>query len=364
MKNALFFTRTLFFFLSVLLFSITVSAVNGELTLANILIGSFCGTFVSILFFSLEGLLRKAHLRHLNTTILGLFIGLALFSVLFLTFQSVMESILPLTNLTSLDLLTLYALGKVSLLLIGLYLGIIVTFRCSETLRESLPFIKLKKETTSNKKLIATPALISDTRIVELARSGLLDQRLLIPKFVINELYTQSESIDEPIKIKARRSLENLRKLEEITHLELSYSEVDFPEVKHNSGKLIKLAIALKGDIFTSDTTSLEEKTNQRSLNIININDLSQYLKPLMEAGEVMEIKVQRFGKEAKQGIGYLDDGTMVVINGGGDYIGQLISTHVLSIKHTSTGRIIFCNAIEGENTKTTPEEQLEYSHA
>ena len=85
-------------------------------------------------------------------------------------------------------------------------------------------------------------------------------------------------------------------------------------------------------------------------IRIINIHSLSNALKPLMQAGEFIKIKMQRYGKEPRQGVGYLDDGTMVVVNGGGNYIGETIDAKVLSVKHTTSGRMIFCNAIDEEN--------------
>ena len=349
MKNSVTLARLLFTCLSLLFFTIAISAVSGEMTKSNITLGLLCGSTVAGFLILLDAFYKNVHLRAINTLTIGLFVGLALFSALYLAFQTIIEAIIPLVSFTSIGLLTSYAIGKVFLLLLGLYIGVIFTFRCCHTLRESLPVIKVKQEKEHVKKIIFTHSVLSDSRIVELSRCGLLDQRILIPRFVVNDLYTQCDAVDEPVKVKARRSLENLRQLEEIEALEMEYTDLDYPEIKQPSGKIVKLALEIKANILTADSTNFEDKMRQPSLRVMNLNDISHHLKPLMEAGEIMEIKVQRYGKEARQGIGYLDDGTMVVINGGGDFIGESIQTQVLSVKHTSSGRIIFCNSIDNE---------------
>jgi uncharacterized protein YacL len=140
--------------------------------------------------------------------------------------------------------------------------------------------------------------------------------------------------------------LENLKKLEELLSLEIRTSDTDFPEIKDSMGKLIRLARLLDANILTTDINRVQIAATE-GVKIINLHALSNALKPLMQAGEKLKIKIQRYGKEPRQGVGYLDDGTMVVVNGGGDFIGENIDVYVLSVKHTASGRMIFCNTIE-----------------
>lgn len=184
---------------------------------------------------------------------------------------------------------------------------------------------------------------MSDTRIIDLSLSGLLDQHIVIPRFIVRELYAQAESHDENIQAKAKRSLEALKKLEEYAQLGLRYNDTDFPEVKDIQSKLLRLARLIDSNIITADLTRAETPSIE-GVKIINLHTLSSALKPISQSGEVIHIKVQRAGKEPNQGVGYLEDGTMIVINGGGDYIGQEIAVNVLSVKHTASGRMIFCN--------------------
>ncbi len=198
------------------------------------------------------------------------------------------------------------------------------------------------------KDLIIDSSVLADPRIIDLASSGLVDHHLIIPRFVIKELYAESEGNDEFTKNKALRCLESLKKLEEFPELEMRYNDTDFPEIKNQQSKIIRLARLLDSNVLTADIDRIQIATIE-GIRIINLHNLSNALKPLMEAGEILKIKIQRYGKEPRQGVGYLDDGTMVVVNGGGEYIGDMISAQVLSVKHTASGRMIFCNTMEEE---------------
>ena len=134
--------------------------------------------------------------------------------------------------------------------------------------------------------------------------------------------------------------------MEEIPQQGLRYNDTDFPDAKDMTSKLIRLARLIDANILTADINRVEIASIE-GVEIINLHSLSTALKPLREMGEVIKIKVQRLGKEPRQGVGYLEDGTMVVINGGGNYIDQVIDAQVLSVKHTTSGRMIFCNVIE-----------------
>jgi len=147
-------------------------------------------------------------------------------------------------------------------------------------------------------------------------------------------------------KAKARRSLDLIKKLEGLPSLDLRYVDTDFPEIKEPMTKLIRLARFMDTHIITSDINRIQQASIE-GVRIINIHMLSNALKPITQAGESITIKIQRYGKEARQGVGYLEDGTMVVVNGGAEFIGETVKAYVLSVKHTSSGRMIFCNAAE-----------------
>jgi len=127
--------------------------------------------------------------------------------------------------------------------------------------------------------------------------------------------------------------------------------------VKDTMSKMVRLARLIDANIMTADISRVQ-MSSVEGVRIINLHTLSNALKPLMQAGENIKIKIQRYGKEPRQGVGYLEDGTMVVVNGGGQFIGETIDAQVLSVKHTSSGRMIFCNALDDEGGYEEPEQR------
>ena len=226
--------------------------------------------------------------------------------------------------------------------------GIAIT---SETYKRSIDGSAVLSE---KKDLLLDGSVLSDARIIDLAGSGVVDNHLVIPRFLIKELYAQAELSDENTRIKAKRALDVAKKLEAIPELELRYNDTDFPDIKDPMNKLLRLGRLIDANILTADISRVQIATIE-GVRIINIHSLSNSLKPLMQAGEQIRIKIQRYGKEPRQGIGYLEDGTMVVVNGGGQFIGETIDAQVLSVKHTSSGRMVFCNAADAEGRYPNP---------
>jgi len=234
---------------------------------------------------------------------------------------------------------------KILLFLFGIYTGTLMTLRASDELYISIPFVKFSAMAHKKKDFLVDASVLSDARIIDLSASGLLDCHLVLPRFVVKDLYAQAEVADEQSRLKAKRSLDAVKKLEGMADLELRYNDTDFPEVKDSLSKMIRLARLVDANILTADVSQIQIPSIE-GLRFINIHELSKALKPLMQMGEHIKIKIQRYGKEPRQGVGYLEDGTMVVVNGGGEFIGEIIEVQVLSVKHTASGRMIFCNAL------------------
>lgn len=160
---------------------------------------------------------------------------------------------------------------------------------------------------------------------------------------------------------KAKRCLESIKRLEAMPSLELKILDHDYPEIKELAGKMIKLARTLDMNLLTADSSKIQQAEVQ-GVRFVNLNFLANALKPLNQSGEWLDIKIQRLGKEPTQGVGYLEDGTMVVVNGGADFIGQTIRCQVLSVKHSGTGRLIFCNAPDHEDDLCDSLDRMENS--
>lgn len=199
------------------------------------------------------------------------------------------------------------------------------------------------EKSVTERDVLLDASSLSDPRILDLARSHFLDKALVVSESLIHSLQKESTEGDE----KATLALEFLTQLEAMPHLTLRrISE------KHNRSTA-ELAKQYGAKMLVRDAGKLSPGDEPY---LISLNNLSMALKPLARSGETLPIKIQRYGKEPRQGVGYLEDGSMVVVNGGAEYIGKTIEALVLSVKHTSSGRMIFCN--------TTDDEEMCVSHA
>jgi len=342
MNLSIAFTRLLFVILSI--FFITTYMLSGPegYTFENLLLGVGCGLFLGFILIGFDLLFKRFNLRAFNIVIIGIFIGFLMGEALVIVLKTILD-----ISAASLHLPTrILEMIQIGLFLFGIYLGTIMTLRASDEIYISIPFVKFSPQAQKKKDLIVDSSVLGDARIIDLTASGLLDHHLILPRFLLKELYAQAEVSDETARHKARRALEVVKKLEQMQGLELRYNDTDFPDVKDSMSKLIRLARLLDANILTADISRVQTSAIE-GIRVINIHALANFLKPLMQAGEKIKIKIQRYGKEPRQGVGYLEDGTMVVVNGGGSFIGETIDALVLSVKHTSSGRMIFCNALD-----------------
>lgn len=344
MNVALAFTRVFFFILSIFFVTTYMITCSSGFCTGNLLKGVLLGSLVGVALIGFDLLFKRFNLRSFNIAIIGLFIGYLMGKALVL----ILSAILDISAASIVLDPRILEILKISLFLFGTYLGTLMTLRSSDELYISIPFMRFSAMAQKKKDLLLDASVLSDARVLDLATSGLVDHHLVIARFLMKEIYAQAEVGDEGSRTKAKRTLEVIKKLEQIPGLELRYNDTDFPDVKDPMGKLLRLARLLDANILTADISRVQISAIE-GVRIINIHSLSNALKPLMQAGEKIKIKIQRYGKEPRQGVGYLDDGTMVVVNGGGEFIGEVIDALVLSVKHTSSGRMIFCNALDEE---------------
>ncbi len=342
MNVALAFTRVLFAILCVF-FMTTYMVARPEGSIAtNALIGVLLGSGLTGLLIAFDLSFRKFNLRSFNVAVIGLFFGYLMGQALVIIFNEIIDISSISIHLSPLTL----EIIKLCLFLFGLYLGNLMTIRSSDELYISIPFVKFAALAQKKKDLLIDSSVLSDVRVIDVCSTGIFDHVLVLPRFVVKELYSQVESNDDSFRERAKRCLETIKKLESMSNLSLRYSDTDFPDVKDMTSKLIRLSRLLDCNILTADISRVQMASIE-GVRIINMHSLSNALKPLTQTGEFIRIKVQRYGKEPRQGVGYLEDGTMVVINGGGKFLGETIDAQVLSVKHTSSGRMIFCNALE-----------------
>ena len=201
--------------------------------------------------------------------------------------------------------------------------------------------VKLQEHKDKNYKLLDTNVII-DGRIADICKTGFLEGTLLIPVFVLEELQYIADSSDTLRRVRGRRGLDVLQKIrEDESNLEVEIMNVDFDDVQGVDSKLVRLAQKLGGKIITNDF-NLNKVAQLRGVSVLNINELSNAVKPVVIPGETMKVQVVKDGKEPGQGVAYLDDGTMIVIENGHRYLSRTISVEVTSALQTSAGRMIF----------------------
>ena len=213
-----------------------------------------------------------------------------------------------------------------------------------KNVRPKVSLVKVKKDKTDtqdkNYKLLDTNVII-DGRIADICKTGFLEGKILIPVFVLEELQYIADSSDSLRRVRGRRGLDVLQKIREDESLEVEVMNVDFEDIHGVDSKLVRLAQKVKGKIITNDY-NLNKVAQLRGVEVLNINDLSNAVKPVVIPGETMKVQVVRDGKEPGQGVAYLEDGTMIVIENGHRYLSRTISVEVTSALQTSAGRMIF----------------------
>ncbi len=213
-----------------------------------------------------------------------------------------------------------------------------VEVAAEENPKPKVSLVKAKNNT--NYKILDTNVII-DGRISDICKTGFLEGKLLIPVFVLEELQHIADSADSLRRVRGRRGLDVLQKIREESPLEVEIMNIDFEDIHEVDSKLVRLAQKIGGKIITNDF-NLNKVAQLRGVEVLNINDLSNAVKAVVIPGETMKVQVVRDGKEPGQGVAYLDDGTMIVIENGHRYLSRTISVEVTSALQTSAGRMIF----------------------
>ena len=188
---------------------------------------------------------------------------------------------------------------------------------------------------------ILDTSVIIDGRIADICETGFVDGTLVVPQFVLQELQHIADAPDPLRRARGKRGFEVLERLRRTPKLKVEVVELDFPEVREVDAKLIEAARALSAKVLTNDA-NLNRVAQLRGLEVLNVNELATALRPVALPGEPMRVLVVREGKEAGQGVAYLDDGTMVVVDGGRKHLGQTVDVTVTSVLQTPAGRMIF----------------------
>ena len=210
---------------------------------------------------------------------------------------------------------------------------------------------KNKGHSKGDPKVLDTSVII-DGRIFDICQTGFVEGSLIIPNFVLEELRHIADSSDALKRNRGRRGLDILNKIQKELSIDVQIYEKDFPDIAEVDSKLLKLAQKLDGKVITNDY-NLNKVAEFQGVPVLNINELANAIKPVVLPGEEMRIQIIKDGKESNQGIAYLDDGTMIVVEGGRRHIGETMDVVVTSVLQTAAGRMIFAkqkNSLEKVN--------------
>lgn len=234
------------------------------------------------------------------------------------------------------------------------YLGLVVGARKGEWLEPAKLFSLFKDARPARRHRILDTSVIIDGRVAEIVAAGFLDGTLVVPQFVLKELQSVADSSDALRRNRGRRGLDILHRIQKMSGVEVLISDLDFPAVKDVDMKLIELARTLAGKIVTNDL-NLNKVAQLRGVEVLNINELANSLRPVVLPGEIMTVFISKEGKEPNQGVAYLDDGTMVVVDHARRLIGKNLDVVVTSVLQTTAGRMIFGRHGDGATADTRP---------
>ncbi|MBU1852469.1 MAG: hypothetical protein KJ957_00305 [Candidatus Omnitrophica bacterium] len=293
------------------------------------MIGSGIGLLIALTIIIFEFVMRRVSVRGLSSAVFGLIFGLIMAKL-----------VADTLTLIRLDETLLYSL-RVVLTLIFCYLGMIVAIRGRDEFNIIVPYVKFSRQDEKNELVVLDTSVIIDGRIADICNVRFLEGKFIVPRFVLKELQQIADSNDSLKRARGRRGMDILTKLQKNPNIDVKIHNEDFADIQEVDAKIVKLAKVLGGKVFTNDY-NLNKIAEIQGVKVLNVNELATALRPVVLPGETLNIRLIKEGKEYNQGVGYLEDGTMVVVDNGRRSIGQNVQVIVGSVLQTTAGRMIF----------------------
>jgi uncharacterized protein YacL len=314
---------------------VRISRIVGEHQIANPYL-VFVGVLIAAVVILVADLMTpRKRIQTISAIYFGVIVGLILSDLV----QSAVE-----------PTLVLFMREEVRKAMSGL-LMIFICYLCVSTLLQTkddfrfiIPYMEFSKEVKGARPLVLDTSVVIDGRIADVAETRIIDQPLVVPRFVLQELQGIADSSDKLRRNRGRRGLDILNRLQKSAGIEVKVHDVDLPElagIREVDQRLVVLAKSLGGKVVTNDY-NLNKIARLQGVEVINLNDLANAMKPIVLPGEGLTVKLIKRGEEPGQGVGYLDDGTMVVTEQGAYHLGETVRLTVTSVLQTSAGRMIF----------------------
>jgi uncharacterized protein YacL len=302
-----------------------------------------CGLTIAICIgvMSLDAFTRNKEITTLSAIYFGLLLGFLIGNLFWYALQPLVASYLTMMELEK------SRVANALQLLINLFscfVAVSTLLQTKDEFRFIIPYVEFSKQLKGSKPLVLDTSVIIDGRIADICETGIIDTKLIVPRFVLQELQGIADSSDKIRRNRGRRGLDVLKKLQTNAKVELIMHEGNLPElrdVQKVDERLVVLAKALSARVVTNDF-NLNKISQLQGVEVINLNELSNALKLVALPGEVLHVKVAKIGDQPGQGVGYLDDGTMVVIEHGRNSLGQEVAITVTSVLQTPAGRMVF----------------------
>jgi uncharacterized protein YacL len=227
------------------------------------------------------------------------------------------------------------------LTLVLCYLGMVIALRGKDEFNIIIPYVRLRRQDQLDGVSILDTSVVIDGRILDICKAKFLEGKIVIPRFVLKELQQIADSTDPIKRQRGRRGLEILHTLQSQPGIDITLNEEEFPDTPEVDAKLVKLARLLESKVLTVDF-NLNRVATLQGVKVLNINELANALKPVVFPGEELEVKLIKEGKEHNQAVGYLEDGTMIVVDDARRFINQEVRVAVTSVLQTPAGRMIF----------------------
>lgn len=231
--------------------------------------------------------------------------------------------------------------GRIAVYVACMYLGAVITLRSKSDFNLLIPYIRFVPQNNETPLIIIDSSALIDGRIAPICQSRFITSTLIVPKFVLEELHKITESEDSQRQLKGRKGIEALNKLKNMTYIDLRIQDIEVDSAQHIDSKLIFLAQNLKAKLLTTDS-NLAKLAEFHGIEWLNIGALTKALNPDVSVGQYFDVDLVKLGKEPHQGVGYLADGSMVVVNEAVNYIGQAVAAEVISVLPSAGGKMIF----------------------
>ncbi|MDP8258771.1 MAG: PIN domain nuclease [Candidatus Aadella gelida] len=333
-------------------FFLVLSAVCGyylgqlftNLSQEGAIIGAIIGLVGATVLILIESRLERVSLSNLSASAFGLLFGFFMAWMVTLILR-----LLPLNEI-------LYSSLQIVFTLVFCYLGMVIAVKGKDEFNLVIPYVRFSRQDLRDQLFILDTSVIIDGRIAGICETGFIEGKIVIPRFILQELHQIADSADDAKRNRGRRGLDMLEKIKSIKGMEVIIHDEGLSDIKEVDAKLVRLAKMLNCSVVTNDF-NLNKVATVEGVKIHNINDLANALRPVVFPGEQMNVHIKREGKERNQGVAFMEDGTMLVVDNGRKLIGKNAKVSVTSVLQTSAGKMIFANLVEDNNNGKKPQD-------